>query len=82
MKKNLISFVIAVLLITTSLFAQVDVAKINDLKKAALLEMSTAKEDAHKDYYQKIHSRAEDDPERIDLHLESFPKGNRHRCRP
>ena len=57
MKKNLFSFVIAVLLITTSLFAQVDEAKIKALKKAALEEMRSAKGDTYKDYYQKIHSR-------------------------
>ena len=42
MKKNLFSFVIAVLVITTGLFAQVDEAKIKALKKAALEEMRSA----------------------------------------
>ncbi|MFA7082614.1 MAG: agmatine deiminase family protein [Bacteroidales bacterium] len=57
MKKNLFSFIIAVLVITTGLFAQVDEAKIKALKKAALEEMKTAPEDAYDDYYRTIHSR-------------------------
>lgn len=57
MKKTLISLVIAILAITTSVFAQIDDAKIKALRKAALEEMKTAPADAYNDYYSKIHSR-------------------------
>ncbi|HHT04305.1 MAG TPA: T9SS type A sorting domain-containing protein [Bacteroidales bacterium] len=66
MKRNLISLVIAILAITTSAFAQIDDAKIKALRKAALEEMKYAPEDAHKDYYEKMHSRI---PRKLDVEL-------------
>ncbi|MFA6706128.1 MAG: agmatine deiminase family protein [Bacteroidales bacterium] len=57
MKKNLFILVIALFALTTSVFAQIDNAKIKTLREAALDEMKTASDDTYKDYYQTIHTR-------------------------
>ena len=57
MKKNLFSLVIALFALATSVFAQIDNAKIRTLRDAALDEMKTASDDTYKDYYQTIHTR-------------------------
>lgn len=57
MKKNLFSLVIALLALTTCAVAQIDDAKIKELRQKALQEMKSAPNDAYMDYYKTLHSR-------------------------